>query len=62
MDKYYSKEFRPDKWMIYPIGSNIPIHDNSPDGKDKPLVFSDLDSVSECLNKLNLNEIRSTIN
>lgn len=46
MNRFYAKEFRPGRWhVISPDG--IPVYDNAPHGKDKPLVFTDEDRAIE---------------
>lgn len=50
---YYIKEFRPERWHICNSKTNIPVYDNEPYGKDKPLVFKDEDSAIEFRDRIN---------
>lgn len=50
--KYTIKEFAPDKWRVIDE-TNIPIHNESRDGDDKPLIFTDYDITIECVSRLN---------
>ena len=57
--RYYAKEFAPGRWhVIAPDGR--PIYDDAPDGKDKPLVFSDADLAVAAAKRLNEQEEAET--
>lgn len=47
-------EFRPG--LFHVIDGDVPVHDKSRNGDDKPLVFRDRDIASECAKGMNLDE------
>lgn len=53
MQTYYVKEFTRGHWHILREGSGVPVHDDSPNGDDKPIVFTDHDKVLEAVDALN---------
>jgi hypothetical protein len=50
--RYYAKEFSPGRWHVITPGG-LPIYDDEPYGKDKPLVFTDEDRVMTCVEECN---------
>jgi len=54
--RYFMREFRPDLWHVCDReNGNQPIHDDSPFGDDKALVF-DYDNASRTIDELNLKQ------
>ena len=57
--RYYAKEFSPGRWhVIAPDG--IPIYDDAPNGKDKPIVFTDEDVAVDVARQCNEQEEAET--
>lgn len=55
-DKYFVRRIgRGEAWHVC-SPSGHPIYDDSRDGDDKPLVFRDLDTATECAERLNKEE------
>lgn len=49
--RYRVKEFSPG--LFHVMHGNVPLHDDSRDGDDQPLVFRDGDIAQNCANRLN---------
>lgn len=53
--RYYAKEFVPGRWHII-APSGIPVYDDAPNGRDKPLVFTDSDAAVAAAKRFNEQE------
>ena len=50
--RYYAKEFAWERWHV--IGPNgLPVYDEAPYGKDKPIIFKDQDLALEYIERCN---------
>lgn len=50
--RFHVLEFRPG--LFHVMDGDMPIHDKSRDGDDRPLVFRDRDVATECAKGMNL--------
>ena len=52
-NSYYVKQLKCGDYHVCKLSNHIPVYDDAPDGKDKPLVFKDEDLAIEFRDKLN---------
>ncbi len=53
--RYRAKEYARDRWHV--IGpSGIPIYDDAPHGKDKPVIYRNEDAALACVERCNLDD------
>ena len=53
--RYYAKEYAPGRWHVI-CPDRLPLYDNAPHGKDRPLIFRDEDAALACAERCNVDD------
>lgn len=56
MDRYYPSRSGNRKWFATDSTTSLPVYDDAPHGKDKPIIFDNYESAEDACDNLNNEE------